>query len=424
MSALPPIRTICVQWPRLGPYHLARLRAAHERFAREGVRLVALETAGQDATYEWRTEQGATPYERVQVFPNRVFETIPAAEMHTGVTAALDRLDPDAVAIVSYSFPDARACLAWCRRRRRTAVLMSATKADDAKRVGWRERIKTVLVSQYDAALVGGTPQRAYLNQLGFSAERIFQPYNAVDNASFRERADEARQHPDTFRHLPGLDDERPFFLASNRFVPRKNLDRLLLAYARYRENASTPWRLLLLGDGPDRPQLEALIRDQEIKGVVLCGFRQIEDLPTYYGLASAFVHPCLMDQWGLVVNEAMAAGLPVLVSTAAGCAGDLVHEGENGYTFDPLDTAALTRCLIEVAAPQTDREAMGARSKEIIAGWAPEQFAEGLWDAVQVESDATRRAPSPVALFLLWLLRQTARTPKAFHSVDTAPTT
>lgn len=415
------MKRVCVQWPRFGPYHLARLRAAHRFFQERGVEVIGLETAGDDTTYEWEIERSGEPFRREQVFPNRAFETIPAAEMHDGVTAALDRLDPDAVAIISYSFPDARACLAWCRRRRRAAVLMTSTREEDAVRTRWREWVKARLVSQYDAALVAGTPQRHYLADLGFPTAKIFQPYTAVDNAFFHQGAEQARQCPEAHRHLPGLDGERPFFLTSNRFVPRKNLDRLLLAYARYREQASRPWRLLLLGDGPERPRLEARIRDQEIEDVMLCGFRQIEDLPAYYGLAGAFVHPCLMDQWGLVVNEAMAAGLPVVVSTAAGCAGDLVCDGENGTTFEPTDTEDLARSLLEVASPQADREAMGTRSREIVAGWAPERFAEGLWAAVQAGRSTAGRGLSPVAQTLLWALRQAAGAPKSFHSVDSA---
>ncbi|NNF59133.1 MAG: glycosyltransferase family 4 protein [Rhodothermaceae bacterium] len=416
------MQRVCVQWPRFGPYHLARLRAAHRLFQKQGVEIVGLETAGDDSTYAWEIERASEPFLREQVFPNRVFETIPADEMEAGVTAALDRLDPDAVAIVSYSFPDARACLAWCRRHGRTAVLMASTREEDAVRVPWREWIKARIISQYDAALVAGTPQRRYLAKLGFPPGKIFQPCTVVDNAFFYDGAERARSDPSAHRHLPGLDDDTPFFLASNRLLPRKNIDRLLLAYEQYREQAARPWRLLLLGDGPERPRLEALIRDRRIEGVVWCGFRQIDELPVYYGLAGAFVHPCLMDQWGLVINEAMAAGLPVVVSRAAGCTSDLVQEGTNGYTFDPEDVDTLAQRLIDVASPHTDRETMGARSREIVAAWAPEHFSKGLWNAVQAGRGTAERGLSPVARSLLWALRRTAGTPEAFHSVDTAP--
>lgn len=409
---------VCVQWPRFGPYHLARLRATHHLLAEKGVELVGLETAGQDATYAWRVEEGETPFRREQVFPGRTFEAIPPGEMHAGMTRALDRLRPDAVAITSYSFPDARAALAWCRRRRRVAVLMTVSRQEDAPRVRWRERFKSLLVRQYDAALVGGTAHRTYLEKLGFPPDRIFFGVNAVDNAYFRQGAEAARANPSAYAHLPGLDVRAPFFLAVNRFLPIKNLDGLLSAYAAYRARTSTPWRLVLLGDGPERPRLEARVRQEKIGGVAFAGFRQIDELPAYYGLAGAFVHPTFKDTWALVVNEAMAAALPVLVATGAGCTRDLVHDGENGYRFDPYDADDLAAKMARLAT-SADLARMGRRSQEIIAAWSPERFAEGLWEAVQAGRPHADRPLHPVASAALWTLRKATRSADAFHTVE-----
>jgi glycosyltransferase involved in cell wall biosynthesis len=423
------MRRVCVQWPRFGPYHLARLRAAHDYFAERDVEVIGLETAGDDATYAWEVERGAEPFRRVQVFPNRTFESISPRDMEAGLTDALDALDPDGVGIVSYSHPDARACLAWCRQHRRTAVLMSTSKADDGPRTAWREWVKTRLVSQYDAALVGGTAHRDYLGQLGFPVERTFFAYNAVDNAYFWEHAEAARmllqgEGPAAFAGLPGLEAVagQPFFLACNRFLAIKNLDGLLRAYAEYRRLTSevgyAPWPLLLLGDGPERPALEAIVREHGIAGVAFCGFRQKSELPYYYGLAGALIHPTLKDTWGLVVNEAMAAGLPVLVSERAGCAHDLVRDGENGHTFDPTDAAAMTRLMAWVSAPDTDWAKLGACSREIVRGWAPEAFAEGLWNAFQAGARHADRGLGTLAAGVLHVLRAAARDVRAFHSV------
>ncbi len=426
------VKTVCVQWPRLGPYHLARLRAAHERLAREGVRLVALETAGQDETYAWRQERGATSYERVQVFEGGVFEELPPRAIFEGVTAALERIEPDAVVINSYSAPDAQAALVWCRRRRRTAVVLMESKADDAARSGLREWIKASIVRQFDAALAGGSPQVAYLDRLGFPTEYAFLTCDAVDNDFFRQGAEAARANPDAVRHLPGLADETPYFLASNRFVARKNLGVLLRAYGTYRRTAercpaegcpaAVPWRLLMLGDGPLRADLEALVARENIGGVTFCGFRQIEELPAYYGLAGAFVHAALVEQWGLVVNEAMAAGLPVLVSERVGSAYDLVLEGETGFRFDPERPEDLARMMARLAAPGPDqadaRAAMGERAQAVVAGWAPEQFGEGLWQAVQAGRSRANRPFSATVRFLLWAMRTLSREVKSFHAI------
>ncbi|MEZ4702141.1 MAG: glycosyltransferase [Rhodothermales bacterium] len=412
-----PIRRLCVQWARLGPYHLARLAAAHARAVADGRQIVALETASGDATYAWVRESAQTPFPREIVFPDRVFEEIDAATIHRGIIAALDRIDPDAVAITSYSTPDARACLLWCRKKGRPAILMTETKEDDADRIGWREAVKRSLVGLYDAALVGGSPHQAYFEKLGVPPASVFQGFDAVDNRFFADGADAARRSPAAWAHLPGLADPAPYFLASNRFVARKNLDRLVRAYGAYRRQTATPWRLLLLGDGAERPALEALLRREAIEGVVFCGFRQIDELPAYYGLAGAFVHPALVEQWGLVVNEAMAAGLPVLVSERAGCARDLIRNGVDGYTFDPTDTPELTRLLGLVAGDTADRAAMGAAARETIALWSPDRFARGLWDAAEY-AGSRPPASAPIGDALLWTIQRLGRRVHSFHSL------
>ena len=411
-----PTHRLCVHWPRLGPYHLARLTGAHEHALKRDAELVALETAGNDRTYEWKKESAQTDYTREVIFPNRIYEEIDAAEMHLGVTATLDRLQPDAVAITSYSTPDARAGLLWCKRHRRSAILMTATKEDDVERVGWRETVKSKLINLFDAALVAGTPQREYLEKLGFPKELIFQGCDSVDNDYFAREAAHVKSNPSHYRILPGLDSESPYFLASNRFVPRKNLNRFLEAYRVYRACTVDPWRLLMLGDGPERESLETQVKQQNIEGVEFCGFRQIEELPAYYALAGAFVHPSLVEQWGLVVNEAMAAGLPVLVSNRAGCAKDLVKHGRNGYTFDPTNIDELAHWLGVLSDPQTDRKRMGQASVEIIANWSPERFGSQMWAAVDAAQERAKRNVL-TGRAGLWLIQKLSRRVNSFHS-------
>ncbi|MEO0557738.1 MAG: glycosyltransferase, partial [Bacteroidota bacterium] len=282
-----PLRRVGVLWPRLGPYHLARLRAAYNAFASRGLELVALETAGDDQTYAWDVEAEPEAFERHQAFPGRVYDQIAPREMHRGVANLLTRLNLDGIAITSYSTPDAQAALRWCRRHRRTAVCMLATKADDTDRHWLRELAKAQIVCQYDAALVGGSPQRRYLASLGFPPDRIYVPYNAVDNAFFEHRVSEIRAAGFPPSLLPGLDDPRPFFVSVNRFISIKNLPTLLKAYIVYRNRTpEAPWRLILVGDGPDRAMLEALVHSKDIPGVTFAGFQQVDALPEYYARA------------------------------------------------------------------------------------------------------------------------------------------
>jgi 1,2-diacylglycerol 3-alpha-glucosyltransferase len=123
-------------------------------------------------------------------------------------------------------------------------------------------------------------------------------------------------------------------------------------------------------------------------------GFVQYGALPAYYASAGACVLPSLSDQWGLAINEAMASGLPVIVSRACGCARDLVVEGANGHTFDPLDREELTRILHRVASsPRATLDAMASASRERISGYSPVRFARALAAAAGYGLER-RRAP------------------------------
>jgi glycosyltransferase involved in cell wall biosynthesis len=317
--------------------------------------------------------------------------------MLQGFRRSLAAIGPDVVAINGYSAKDAQSLLGWCRLYRRPAILMFDSKFDDAPRTWWKERIKRLIVSQFSAALCAGTLHQAYLELLGMASEQIFWGYDVVDNEYFGKSVEQVRANRSAFRHLPGLRSEAPFFLASSRFIRRKNLQGLLLAYERYRRQSRVdqviPWRLVVLGDGEERENLAQLIADKEIEGITLAGFRQIEDLPAYYGLAGAFIHPALQEQWGLVVNEAMASGLPVLVSERCGCVPDLVRQGENGFTFDPDDTVALANLMSRFSSGEVDLMAMGETARRHIRQWGPDRFVLGLQGALQVV--LRKRGPS-----------------------------
>ena len=141
-------------------------------------------------------------------------------------------------------------------------------------------------------------------------------------------------------------------------------------------------------------------------RSVYFPGFRQIEELPRFYAYAGAFVHASTTEQWGLVVNEAMASGLPVVVSNRVGCAMNLVNEGENGFTFDPLDVEALAKLLSKMTAmTKPERQVMGEASRGIIAEWGPERFASGLKAAVEAALEVGPVEISTVQKILLNLL-------------------
>jgi glycosyltransferase involved in cell wall biosynthesis len=383
---MPEPRKIAILFLNFGPYHVARLQAAERLGEAKGFEVVGLEIAGTMQIYPWLRDAGSLK-RHYTILPQAVWENVSVSQIVKRTWQKLTQIKPDILAICGYSDPAMLTALAWSSFYRKCAILMSDSKIDDQPRQPWKEWLKRQLVSRFHGALVAGTPQRRYAVRLGLPPARVFLGYDVVDNDYFARGAAAARREKERCRSLLGL--PRPFFLSVGRFVEKKNLFRLLAAYRLYREaSLPEPWDLVLCGSGPLEAKLQAAAR--ELPGVHFPGFKQAEELPAYYGLAGVFIMPSShFEQWGLVVNEAMAAGLPVLVSRACGCAQDLVQEGVNGFTFDPFEVEGLTRLMVKMASGEVDLESMGEASQRIIAAWTPEVFAENLFKAIAAPAAA-----------------------------------
>jgi glycosyltransferase involved in cell wall biosynthesis len=398
------LKRLAIIFDNLGPYHIARLTAAAQYFE-----LLAIEIASVSKDYPWQATTN-TPFKR-----RTLCETHPQANGRKQLTECLDDIiaghGTEVLVIPGWSGLHTVTGLRIALRRRIPVVLMSESQENDAPRMRIKEMVKQRYLKLCQAALVGGTSNQSYLQNLGFHAERIRLGYDVVDNDYFSGSVNDVKKiggHLLKQYCLP-----KRYFLASARFIPKKNLQRLIRAYAEYRSKGSgakidsdSVWSLVVLGDGPLRLELEALIARSGLDGFVhLPGFKQYQELPTYYGLASGFVHASTTEQWGLVVNEAMASGLPVLVSERCGCAQDLVENGFNGFTFDPYDVNALAELMSKISSDSCDRTSMGLASQEIISRWTPEKFALGLAEAVEIALTSPRQQVGWLDKALLWAL-------------------
>ena len=388
---------VAILFERFGPYHVARLN-----FAARLVSLQGVELSAADRTYAWRPTCGLESFPRHLISDDVNME--PTGRLIRRIGEILSTLRPDVVAIPGWSHRGALAALLWCQRRHIPAILMTESTARDAARRPWKEAVKRRIVARFSAALAGGEAHIAYLRELGMPPERVFDGYDVVDNDHFACAAEATRRRPAAARRRLGLPER--YFLASCRFVEKKNLFGLLEAFGRYRDRAGPqPWHLVLLGDGQLRPRLLEWVAERGLQEFVhLPGFHQYETLPAFYGLAGAFVLASTSEPWGLVVNEAMAAGLPILVSDRCGCALDLVVPGVNGYRFDPFDLERLANLMLHVASDDCDRQALARAGRAIIAEWTPERFARNLHRAAIVAL-ATPAGAGSVTRLLLRLL-------------------
>jgi glycosyltransferase involved in cell wall biosynthesis len=369
---------VAVIFHHIGPYHHARLNAAADRLSVTGVEWSA-------KAYEpWGIADSPARYHRVSVFPEAADRYPGSGQRGRAFRSALEQANPDVVAVNGWNNFGSLVAANCCVERGIAMVIMSESARRDEPRTWWKEMIKRRIVDLYSAALVGGQRHVEYLVELGMSRDRIFIGYDVVDNAYFARRALEIRNSEFEIRKKCGLPEN--YFLSSARFIEKKNLPRLIRAYAQYRQRSevagNAPWKLVLLGDGPLRESLSSQLSTLNLHAHVhLPGFKQYDELPVYYAFARAFVHASTIEQWGLVVNEAVASGLPVIVSNRCGCVPELVNG--NGFTFDPLDEQELTARLLEMASlSEHDLECFAETSRGIAARFAPDRFGEGLESA------------------------------------------
>ena len=363
---------IAILFDNFGPYHIARMLGASAQLG-----VVAVEATPRGTEYGWDKPVVPAPLHYLPLAGTGTLREI-VAELDT----KLAPLAPAAIALPGWSSRAAFAALIWARRHKVPAILMSETNGWDFARKPIAEWVKRRIVAHYSAWLVTSDAQARYLVDLGLKEAAIFRGYNAVDNAYFARAAADAKMPeglPDAFRGR--------YFLTSNRFIEKKNLARLLDAYAAFRRGRSddpADWPLVLLGDGALRAALEAQRTTLGLeRHVLMPGFRQIDELPRFYGTAGAFVHASTTEQWGLVVNEAMASGLPVAISNRCGCAEVLVEDGVTGLLFDPHDTVAITRALTRLTATG-ESAAFAAHGRARVDAWGPARFGNGMADAVR----------------------------------------
>ena len=392
---------VAIAFDNFGPYHIARLNAA----AKE-VEVLAVERASTSAVYAWDSPEVPAGMTRVVLSTEK--NSGSPADVFAAIEANVASFKPDAVAVPGWSSQMALALASWAVARGIPVIAMSETNPWDFRRKWRTEFLKRRVFEYFTAGLCTNDGQADYLQALGLPREAIFRGYNIVDNDYFRRMADVARNAP-----MPDGEGGAPlpeaargrYFLASNRFIPKKNLAVMIDAYARFRHGRGddpADWPLVLLGDGDLRAPLEqqraALGLEEHVH---MPGFRQYDALPAYYGTAGCFVHASTVEQWGLVVNEAMAASLPVIVSDRCGCAPVLVRDGVNGFTFSPEDVGALMRAMEAIAGVEDDT-AMRQASLALVTECAPERFGQGLAGAARYGAAAPHARPSLVAKIVM----------------------
>jgi glycosyltransferase involved in cell wall biosynthesis len=282
-----------------------------------------------------------------------------------------------------------RAVLAARRARIKVLVRgeshrMSETR-DPLKR--WAKRqLLGWLFRRVDGFLAIGTLNREYYIHYGVPERKIFMMPYAVDNEFFRKKTEEVRAHREALRAALGFQPGRPIVLYASKLQRRKRPADLLEAYIQLSPDGTrepTAY-LLFVGEGEERQRLEERVRGLGWESVRFLGFKNQSELPRYYDLCDILVLPSEREPWGLVVNEVMNAGKPVIVSDQVGCGADLVRDGVNGFVFPAGDIGALADRLRYLIENPDVASRMGRKSLHMIETWSFDADIQGLLQALE----------------------------------------
>ncbi len=300
--------------------------------------------------------------------------------INRGVHSALNRIKPDVVLCGGYNYLASWQAARWAKAHRAPLLLWSESTAFDQRRgYPFVEFIKMRFLNLCTAFVVSGKSSANYLVDLGMAEEKIFTAPDAVDVALFSQLAETARQSriPDRCR-LPSR-----YFLYVGRLVEEKGVFDLVEAYTQLDPEVRSQIGLVFAGDGSEHEALMERASKITPGTIQFLGFVHREELPELYALADGFVFPTHSDPWGLVVNEAMACALPIIVTNVAGCALDLVQDGWNGFVVPPRDSSRLAAAMAQLAENSGLRATMAANSQKRIEAFSPAAWAGGMVKAV-----------------------------------------
>jgi glycosyltransferase involved in cell wall biosynthesis len=246
-----------------------------------------------------------------------------------------------------------------------------------------RQPVMGLLYRWCDRLLAIGAANAAFYGAMGVPNRKIFLVPYSVDNDRFIQSAKLTDEQRAQIRQRYNVPMKRPTVLYAAKFTRRKRPGDLLEAVRRLKQETDRAFTVVMAGSGELERELRTFCIQHALDNVVFIGFVNQTELPAIYGASDVFVLPSEHEPWGLAVNEAMCAGLPIVVSREVGCVPDLVTDGANGFTpvaGDVEGLARAVRCLIE---DEELRRRQGQASLARIQQWGYRQCLEGIRSAL-----------------------------------------
>lgn len=374
-------KAIVLIWDNFGPLHIDRITAVEDHFG-SSRKVVGVELCGNSDTYGWKIEEDCE-FHKETLFPSRSLKELGAIETFNAIRRISERIGKGDYILCHWNEPGIFLAAMWLRLRGRQVFTMGCSKFDDKPRKVWSEACKSLMFLPYHGALGSSFRSLEYFRFLGFTPKRIVGEYNTVSLDRVRQQA--GYKHFCEASPREGPPHEARGFICVARLVKKKNHKMLIEAYAKYRAKTAAPRPLELCGDGPLKAELKAQVEQLGIaEYVTFSGFCQSEEISKRMAGALALLLPSMEEQFGNVVPEAMALGLPVVVSDNAGSRDRLVRTAQTGFIVEPDNSIGLAWIMQQLTVDST----LWERLREGVFAAAPycdvAKFASGVEQLIE----------------------------------------
>lgn len=354
--------------------------------------VVGIELAGQSAVYEWVPETGQR-FNKITLFQGQAIEEAGFISRFVRTfRACFSQGSGASYFMCNYEHPATLFAAVLLRLCGRQVFAVGCSKYDDYPRHLWREVLKSILYLPYSGGLASGTRSVDYMRFLGFAGKKIQPNYNAVSIARIRKLA-EAQPAPEGLPHR-----ERHFVLVA-RFVPKKNVRMAIEAFAIYAARSASPRMLHLLGSGPLEGELRSQVQELGIQHLVqFRGFLQTADVCKTLASSLVLLLPSIEEQFGNVIPEALAMGVPVILSDNCGARDLLVRTGVNGFVVEPDNPHGMALFMKMLADNEELWRSMCLEALKYSEKGDAERFAESVNALIGTATESMRgRHSSPV---------------------------
>ncbi len=310
-----------------------------------------------------------------------------------GIGSILRKENPDLIISGGYHHPSLLLALRYARKYQKRFILWCETHNESVRVISFPAGYyRKNFIRSSDGFIVPGRKSFDFIRKFEVNGKGIWIAPNAVHNDFFSQSAVIARSQSKKHKLQRGFPSQ--IILYVGRMVDSKGIPVLLRAFQDI-SNSPSPFPpptgrgegegigLVLVGEGKDQVKYKTFCQKHNLKNVFFEGFKQQEELSFYYGLADLFVLPSTQEEWGLVLNEAAASGLPLIATEASGAAFDLIDEGKNGFRVPVRDAQALRDAILKVLSDVELKKSMGAYSRKKVEEFSPQKCAEGIIQAI-----------------------------------------